>query len=375
MNPADLATPCALVDAAGVERNVRRMAERASALGVRLRPHVKTHKCVGLARLQAEAGARGLTVSTLAEAEFFAKAGFGDLTYAVPLSPARVRRAVDLCASVDRLAVLVDQEATFTRLETEARERGILVPVFLKVDCGYHRAGVDPRRPESRDLARRLADSLYLDFRGLLTHAGHAYGCRTRAEIRTIAAQERDVTTGFADALRGEGVAVEEVSVGSTPTMSVADDLAGVTEIRPGNYVFYDVLQAAIGSCALGDVSFSVLGTVLGRYEDRGTLILDTGATALSKDPGPAHVDPDCGFGLIAGWPDGPLRAGLRIVALSQEHAVVAPLEGALPADLDVGDRVRVLPNHACLAAAMFDRYYVLQGSEVVDIWEPTRGW
>lgn len=373
VNIHELKTPAALVDGAIVRRNAGRMSERMARLGVRLRPHVKTHKCAEAARLQVEGHFGGITVSTLAEASFFADAGFRDVTYAFPFPVSRMEEAADLDRRLDVLHLVLDHPATLRELEAFARARGGRFSIFLKVDCGYHRAGVDPEREESVRLAAALSRSPYLDFRGILTHAGHAYHGRDTGDISRVAREERDRMVAFAEKLRGAEIAVGEVSVGSTPTMSVADDLEGVTEARPGNYAFFDGFQAAIGSCSLEDCAFSVLVSVVGQYPDQNKLVVDGGSLAFSMDPGPRHVDPECGHGTVVVEGNRPL--GLRLVSLSQEHGQVRGLEGVDFDRYPIGSRLRIIPNHSCLAAALFDRYHVVQGDEVVDEWTPVRGW
>ncbi len=370
-----LPTPAALVDIEIAERNIQRMADRATKLGVRLRPHVKTHKCVEAARLQASAGTQAITVSTLAEARFFASAGFRDITYAVPLAPGRADEAAQLAARVDRLHVLIDHPDALQPVERAARSHGRRLSVFLKVDCGYHRAGVDPESDGALQLAARIASSAHVEFQGVLTHAGHSYACRNPDEIRAVAAQERDVTAGFARRLRAAGIQVLDVSVGSTPTMSVADHLEGVTEMRPGNYVFYDAFQSLIGSCALADTALTVIATVVGRYPERSAFVIDAGALALSKDPGARQVDPDTGYGIVQSLDRAVTWHHARIHALSQEHGHVR-VDGGLPTGtFRIGDKVRIIPNHSCLTAALFDRYYAIADSAVEAEWTPVRGW
>jgi len=351
------------------------MAKRAKRLGVRLRPHVKTHKCVEAARLQEEAGGSGITVSTLAEARFFAAHGFRDITYAVPIAPARAVEAAQLALQVDRLNLLVDHADTLDAVERAAKVVGRRLPVFLKVDCGYHRAGVSPFAAESVAFAARMATSPHVDFRGVLTHAGHAYACRTRVEVEDVARQERDITVEFAARLRAAGIDVAEVSIGSTPTLSVVDHLEGVTEVRPGNYVFYDAFQAMMGSCRWRDTAFTVLATVVGSYPDRRVLIIDAGALALSKDLGARQVDPDAGYGVVQSADRTCTFANVRIHALSQEHGHMH-IEGGGPVPaFRVGDRLRVIPNHSCLSAALFERYHVVENGVVTGEWKPVRGW
>lgn len=373
MDLVELSTPFAAVDRPRVLRNAERMRVRADELGARLRPNVKTHKCVELARLELGAVAGPIAVSTVAEARAFADAGFDDITYAVSISHSRVREAVELVRAGLRLGVLADHPDTVSELERRAVEAAIRLRVWLKVDCGYHRAGVDPTRDDAVALAAKIAGSRGLALAGVLTHAGHAYACRSREEVSVVAAQERDVAVGFAGRLREAGIAVPEVSVGSTPTVSAVSALAGVTEIRPGNYAFFDAFQTSIGSCRFDDCAFSVVASVIGLFPLDGRLVVDAGALALSKDPGPVQVDPRCGFGVVCSLACEPI-AGLRLASLSQEHGVVLGSPDAI-GRLRIGDRLRIVPNHSCLAAACFDRYHVVEGRVVVDEWRPVRGW
>lgn len=374
MRIAHLPTPAALVDLEVLERNLDRMAQRARDLGVALRPHFKTHKCVEVARLQTARGARGFTVSTLAEARALVGAGFGDLTWAVPLPLGRLEEAAELAARADSFHFTVESAEAAEHLDDHGVRSGRRLGCFLEVDCGYHRSGVEPGAGSSLALARRLSEGRGLVFRGLLTHAGHAYGCRDRHQAAAVAEEERGVTVGFAAHLREAGVGVEEVSVGSTPTVLAARGLAGVTEIRPGNYAFFDAFQVAIGSCTLGACAFSVLATVTSASERSGRFCLDAGALALSKDPGPSHLDPACGFGVLSDAESGERLEGLRLAALSQEHGHGRAVGGVarLPR---VGERVRVVPNHSCLSAACFGTVFAVRGEAVEEEWHPVRGW
>ncbi|HUR79867.1 MAG TPA: alanine racemase [Thermoanaerobaculia bacterium] len=356
----EIATPAFLVDRTIVQRNCDRMRDKAQASGVRFRPHVKTHKCVEIGRMQHGGTTGPITVSTLAEAEVFADRGFRDITYAFPIAPAKLDRAAALAQRIERLNVLIDSEDAFRALEAHPFE----FDVFLKVDCGYHRAGVDPESPDSARLAMQLANSERVRFQGLLTHAGHSYNVKTVEEIRRIAAEESASLTRFRALLGIDTLR----SIGSTPTICVVERFDDCDEVRPGNYVFFDAFQATIGSCAREDVAASVLTTVVGSYPERGALIIDAGALALSKDTGPEHVRPRFGYGIVCDLDLNPLP--MRIAALSQEHGKVETRM-----HVPVGTRLRVLPNHSCLTAAMFDRYHVLDDGQVVDEWQPVRGW
>lgn len=363
----DIATPAFLVDRGIVARNCDRMRAKARASGVAFRPHVKTHKTVEVARMQHGGGVGPITVSTLAEAEFFAHAGFRDITYAVPVAPEKLERAAALASTIQRLNLLVDSPAALAAIEELSTSRGVVFDVFLKVDCGYHRAGVDPDSEESLALARAILTSSAVRFHGLLTHAGHSYHARNAGEIATVAAEERGALHRFRERLGVEGGALVR-SIGSTPTASVVERFEECDEVRPGNYVFYDAFQATVGSCAREDVAVSVLTTVVGSYPDRRSMIVDAGALALSKDSGPDHVEPRFGYGVVCDLSLRPLP--MRLAALSQEHGRVE-CEDVLP----VGTRLRIVPNHSCLTAAMFDAYHVLDRGEVVERWRPVRGW
>jgi D-serine deaminase-like pyridoxal phosphate-dependent protein len=363
----DVETPALLVHLDVVERNLAHMAGRARQLGVQLRPHAKTHKCVELGRLQVQHGARGLAVATLIEAEVFARAGFTDLTWAFPIDPSHVRHARRIAEETSTtLRVVVDDQRTARALA------GSGLHVWLKVDCGYHRAGVNPASPYALDVAGELGEERGLVFDGILSHSGHAYRTTSKAEAARVAEQERSVMVGFAGRLRDAGVPVREVSVGSTPAMAAAQDLAGVTEARPGNYVFYDRTMVLIGCCEPEDVAVTVLATVVSHQPGAAHFIVDAGALELSKDPGPAHVAPQA-MGAVRGAPE------LTVAKLSQEHGLIcADSLAGLDGRFAVGEQVEIIPNHSCLAVAHFDEYHVIRGSgnegRVVDRWRVERG-
>jgi len=366
----NLTTPFFVVDRAIARRNAERMRSKAERNGVILRPHVKTHKTVEGARMQLGAMYGPITVSTIAEAEDFADHGFEDITYAVPIAPSKLDRCAALGGRVDRLNLLVDNADSIDAMERFARSTGATFDVFLKVDCGYHRAGVEPSDPEAVRLARMLDESDMIRCRGLLTHAGHSYHARSREEIAPIAEAEQQCLTRFAERLREEGIDVLCRSIGSTPTMNVAESI-DADEIRPGNYLFHDVFQVTIGSCTLDDCAAWVAATIVGVYADRREAIVDCGSLGLSKDVGATHVDPDPGFGVVTDLAGVRLRC--RLGSLSQEHGILSfESKEEIP---PVGTMVRIIPNHSCLTAALHETFLVVEGDEVVDEWFPSRGW
>ena len=353
----DLPTPALVLDLDRLDANLDRMAARTADLGVALRPHIKTHKCVEVAERQRQRGAAGLTVATLAEARVFIDAGFDDLTWAFPVILNRIEEAREL-AERSTLRLLIDSLEAIDALE----RTGHPFHVWLKVDCGYHRAGVEPSDPLAHRLVDRLAHSRSLLFDGLLTHSGQAYEVRSSEGARAVAEHERRLMAEFADGLRADGVDVPEVSVGSTPAMSRVEHLAGVTEARPGNYAFYDYTQTVLGSCEVRECAVSVLSSVVSTRPGAGTSVVDAGALALSRDPGPAHGPHKTLGEIYEEYDDGRLSQDTRIVSLSQEHGIVS-------AGLEVGTRIRILPNHSCLTVAQFDEYVVARGERVVDRW------
>jgi len=369
----DLATPALLVDRDLVERNTTLMREKARQSRVGLRPHVKTHKTLEIARMQLGAESGPITVSTLAEAEFFADGGFRDITYAVPIAPGKLDRAATLAARIDRLNLLIDHPDTLGAIEAFAAGKRLRFDLFLEIDSGYHRSGLLPDDPQLGDLAIALARSSAVNFRGLLTHAGHSYHARNVKEIVPIAVSELEALDRVATILSAQGIHGLVRSIGSTPTASAVTRIPPADELRPGNYVFYDAFQAAIGSCALADCAATVLTTIVGIYPQESRMIVDAGALAMSKDAGATHIHPDPGFGVVCDLAMQPLP--LEVRALSQEHGHVYGRPGANLDGFRVGTKLRIIPNHSCLTAAMFDRYHVVTNGEVVDEWKPARGW
>lgn len=354
---SQLPTPALLLDLEVMEANVTRMAERADALGVALRPHLKTHKCVEIAERQRALGARGVTVATLAEARTFVAHGFDDLTWAFPVILTRMAEVRELAAQATMRLVVDSREAVDALIGL-----GVPLHVWLKVDCGYHRAGVDPGGELVVTLARAIDGAPHLTFDGILSHSGHAYRGPTRAEVVAAAVEERETMVRCAERLRAAGIGVPAVSVGSTPSMAVIDHLDGVDEARPGNYVFYDRTQVLLGSCAVRDCAVTVLASVVSCQPGADHAVTDAGALALSKDVG-RHDAPRPTMGeLYADYAAGRLDADARLVSLSQEHGVVS-------APRSVGSRVRILPNHSCLTVACFDAFDVVRGEQVVDRW------
>ena len=345
----DVATPAVLVDLEVLESNLARMAALARGHGVGLRPHAKTHQTVEIASLQLAAGAVGLCLAKTSEAEAFARAGFGDIFIAYPVVGAdKARRLLALSDSV-RLSVGVDGEDGARSLATTFHAAGRTLDVLLEVDVGFHRVGVAPQA--ALELARRVAGLPGLRLRGVFTFAGHAYACTTPDAVAGAGRSEAETLLGVALALREAGLPAEQVSVGSTPTAPHAMARAGVTECRPGVYVFNDASQVSLGACRPEDCALTVLATVVS-VSGSGRAVLAAGSKCLSSDP----LRPSAGG---HGWLVG---RGSRLAWLSEEHGVVAVAEGE---SFRVGERVRILPNHACVVANLADRLLGVRSGRV----------
>lgn len=375
MHIDELATPAALIEDSRLARNIARMQSRMDALGVRFRPHVKTSKCVDVARRQLAAGARGITVSTLKEADQFFQAGFEDILYAVSLAPQKVAAALDLRRRGCQLQVVVDSMAAARALTQQTA--GESVPVLIEVDVDGHRGGVAPGSPLLLEIGRHLHEQ-GLQLLGVMAHAGSSYDQQTPAQLQAIAEQERAQSVLVAQRLRDAGLPCPVVSIGSTPTALSAQRLHGVTEVRAGVYVFFDLVMAGVGVCSEEDIALSVLTTVIGHQVERGWVLVDAGWMAMSRDRGTQSQPVDQGYGLVCGL-DGQALDGWLMRAANQEHGIIGRRDGQAPDDLEqrfpLGSKWRVLPNHACATGAQHELYALVDGSDVQSRWPRFGGW
>lgn len=355
----ELDTPLVVVHRDILSQNIEDMADFAKKHGVMLRPHLKTHKTLEIARLQQEHGAVGLTCAKTGEAEVFLEAGFTDLLIAFPLvGPAKQRRLFDLIARFPqaKIATLVDSPELAGELSAHAAQRGVILPVWVKVDSGLRRVGVLPGAP-AVELARQAASLPALQYEGLLTHAGHSYGASSPEQVREIGLQEAECLLNSAQELpAGAG----GISVGSTPTVRVSGAVPGVTEIRPGNYVFCDATQVRLGVATPERCALRVFARIVSRpAPDR--LVIDAGAKTLALDKGAHGTDAVAGFGLIVGHEDAVIER------LSEEHGVIRIPEAS---PLQAGDLLEIIPNHSCPVANLTDELFVLDESGHTETWQ-----
>jgi D-serine deaminase-like pyridoxal phosphate-dependent protein len=372
-----LQTPCLLLEESRMIANIKRLAMRAEMLDVILRPHLKTSKCKEIATRTLTGEVGPATVSTLAEAEVFAAAGVKDIVYAVGISPEKLDRVLALRAKGCDLSVLLDSAEQARAVAEASRVAGTPIPALIEIDSDAHRGGLRADNPLLIEIGRILHQN-GAELRGVLTHAGESYGARGIEAHAAFAELERNATVAAAQALRQAGLPCHVVSVGSTPTAHAVQDLTGVTELRAGVYVFFDLVMAGIGVCTIDDIALSVLTTVIGHQATRGQILIDAGWMALSRDRGTAVQTVDQGYGLVCDEAGEPMP-DLIVSAVNQEHGIITRRPGCevIIPDFPLGTRLRILPNHACATAAQHGIYHVIPADNDAEMsaWPRFSGW
>jgi len=363
MRITELPTPQVLIDRTRFTANLDRMQAIASAAGLALRPHAKTHKIPALAREQIRRGAVGICCAKVGEAEVFVDAGIEDVRLPYPVHPTNADRILKLMDRA-RISIIVDHADVAAGWSAAMQRAGRTLDVLIKVDVGFHRCGIDPGG-DALGFVQRIAALPGLRLRGLLSHAGHAYTAGSDEEMAALAHAEAETLTGLAERARESGIPIDEVSVGATPTARFSALEKGLTELRPGNYIYYDRTQVAVGSATLDDCALTVLARVVSRPAlDRA--IFDCGSKTLTTDLARGTRIPTAGHGLVFQNIDSTqAEANLIIERLSEEHATVRVVSSR--SRLEPGDLVRVLPNHSCVVSNLVDRVHVVEGQDVVD--------
>jgi D-serine deaminase-like pyridoxal phosphate-dependent protein len=359
VNITEIPTPAVLVESSRLARNLARMQKATAERGIALRPHAKTHKSPVIARMQLSAGASGICCAKLGEAEVFADAGVTDIRLPYPLNPANAERVFALANRVV-LSFVVDDAEVARHWSRLAVQRGRTLNVLVKVDVGFHRCGIDPGGRRAPAMVADVASLPGLRFLGLLSHAGHGYTASGEADAERIAIEEARLLRGLAAASH---VACAEISVGATPTARYSVQQSGITEMRPGNYAYFDRTQVGLGAAAWDDCALTVLARVVSRpAPDR--VILDSGSKTLTKDLARGFAElPGYGTvltGLHSSVPD----ERLLIENLSEEHATVRTTgDPGLP----TGTMVRIVPNHSCVVSNLVDTVWMVDGERVVE--------
>jgi D-serine deaminase-like pyridoxal phosphate-dependent protein len=372
-----LETPAAVIDLQRMRHNIARMQQRATELGVAFRPHVKTSKCVEIQREQSAAGARGITVSTLKEAREFFAAGITDILYAVGIVAAKLPAVLALRRSGCRLKIITDSVTAAEAIVAFGRAQDERFDVLIEIDTDDHRSGVKPDDDASLLAIGRTLHDGGMILEGVMTHAGSSYDHDTPEALIAIAEQERAGVVRAAHTLREAGLPCPTVSVGSTPTALMARTLDGVTELRAGVYVFFDLVMSNVGVCSFDDIALSVLTTVIGHQADKGWAILDAGWMAMSRDRGTAKQKHDYGYGQVCDV-DGVVQCDCIVSGANQEHGIVSCTSTPDPdivARFPIGTRLRILPNHACATGAQFPEYRAIATDGQVTTWPRFHGW
>lgn len=371
-----LETPALLLDVDRLRNNANAMRKRCAELGVRLRPHLKTSKSLNVAEI-ATAGTFGpVTVSTIKEAEYFARGGYRDIMYAVAIAEPKLAHIDRIQRETGaRILVVVDTIEAAAMLAGRAPSFGQKVHCLIEVDCGEHRSGVPPRSDALVPIARILSDAPGVTLEGVMTHAGHSYSSANHQVVENIAEAERRAAVDAAQILRGAGFGCAIVSVGSTPTVLFARHLEGVTEVRCGIYLFWDLAQLSRSVCRQGDIAVSVLASVIGHNRTNMSIIIDAGALALSKDLGANANLPDVKYGYVCD-PVSLQRLGeLSLDIVHQEHGTITVPSADWFDRLPIGGLVRIQPNHACLTCAAYDEYRVVMDGACAGTWPKINGW
>ncbi|MVO17516.1 alanine racemase [Parasedimentitalea huanghaiensis] len=374
---ADLTTPSLILDEQKMMRNIVRLADHAEALGVSLRPHLKTAKSVDVARRLLSEGVGPATVSTLAEAEAFFAAGVCDILYAVGIAPQKLPQVLSLRSAGCDLSIILDNAAQAEAVVKASQEASKPIPVLIEIDSDGHRGGLRPDDPLLINIGRILHEG-GAALRGVMTHAGESYTVAGKEAHAKFAEIERAAAVDAASTLRGANLPCPVVSVGSTPTAHAARDLSGVTELRAGVYVFFDLVMAGIGVCHQEDIALSVMTTVIGHQDKRGWVMVDAGWMAMSRDKGTVDQALDQGYGVVCDE-TGKIFPDLILSAANQEHGIITRRSGSMTPmpDLPVGTRLRILPNHACATAAQHSHFNVIPAdtASALMTWPRFGGW
>jgi D-serine deaminase-like pyridoxal phosphate-dependent protein len=383
MQLTDLETPALVLDRNKLDRNLARMREHLAHLRVSLRPHVKTAKSIDEVRraLETQPGqpeARcPITVSTLKEAEYFFSNGITDILYAVGIAPNKLEHVAALMKQGADMKILLDNAEAADMVAEKGAALGVTFPALIEIDSDGHRSGIQPGDKRLLDVGSRLHGRKGSSLAGVMTHAGDSYNCGNTDEIRAMAERERKAVVDCAQALKAAGLPCDIVSVGSTPTATYAERMDGVTEVRAGVYMFFDLFQAGIGVCDIDDIALSVMTSVIGHQPDKNWIITDAGWMAMSRDRGTANQRVDQGYGVVCDLGGRPI-GDLIVSGTNQEHGIIADRNGG-PVDMSrfpVGTLLRVLPNHACATAAQHPQYHVIAGEPVVEaVWPRFSGW
>ena len=375
-NLEELDTPCLILDKSLLEKNCFKARKKCLELNTILRPHVKTPKSIEIAKIALDNKEGPITVSTLNEAEYFASAGFKDILYAVCIIPKKLKRLNFIQQKYScMIRMVIDSVFVAQEILNYSKLHNANFEILIEIDCGEGRSGLFHQDQKIRDISRVFAENDQTNLIGVLTHAGHSYSTKDKNEILSISNIERAEALASIKNFSNFNKMSPVISVGSTPTMFLASNLDGISEIRAGIYMFWDLAQASRGICKIEEIAISVLASVIGHNHQRKRIIIDAGSLALSKDVSANNFMKEAGYGLVCNPDTGIPFDGLNVSEVHQEHGSIDLETIDWFDNFPIGSLVRVLPNHACLTCAAHEKYNVLENEQITESWSRTNGW
>ena len=375
-NLEELDTPCLILDKSLLEKNCYKARKKCVELNTILRPHVKTPKSIEVAKIALDNQEGPITVSTLNEAEYFASAGFKDILYAVCIIPKKLKRLNFIQQKYScMIRMVIDSVFVAQEILNYSKLHNANFEILIEIDCGEGRSGLFHQDQKIRDISRVFAEHDQTNLIGVLTHAGHSYSTKDKNEILSISNIERAEALASIKNFSNFNKISPVISVGSTPTMFLASNLDGISEIRAGIYMFWDLAQASRGICKIEEIAISVLASVIGHNHQRKRIIIDAGSLALSKDVSANNFMKEAGYGLVCNPDTGIPFDGLNVSEVHQEHGSIDLESTDWFENFPIGSLVRILPNHACLTCAAHEKYNVLENELITESWSRTNGW
>ena len=375
-NLEELDTPCLILDKSLLEKNCQKARYKCRELNTILRPHVKTPKSIEVAKIALDNQEGPITVSTLNEAEYFANSGFKDILYAVCVIPKKLNRLNFIQQKYSCvIRMVIDSVFIAQEILNYSKLHNANFEILIEIDCGEGRSGLNYQDEKIREISKVFALNHQTKLLGVLTHAGHSYSTKDKSEIISISNIEREEALASTKNLLNFEKKSPIISIGSTPTMFLASKLDGISEVRAGIYMFWDLAQASRGICKIEDIALTVLASVIGHNHQRKRIIIDAGSLALSKDISANKFMPEAGYGLICNPHTAIPFKGIYISELHQEHGSIEINSKDWFDKLPIGSLVRILPNHACLTCSAYENYNVLENGSIIDNWSRTNGW
>ena len=375
-NLEELDTPCLILDKSLLEKNCFKARKKCLELNTILRPHVKTPKSIEVAKIALDNQEGPITVSTLNEAEYFANAGFKDILYAVCVIPKKLNRLNFIQQKYNCMVrMVIDSVFVAQEILNYSKLHNANFEILIEIDCGEGRSGLFHQDQKIRDISRVFAEHDQTNLIGVLTHAGHSYSTKDKNEILSISNIERAEALASIKNFSNFNKMSPVISVGSTPTMFLASNLDGISEIRAGICMFWDLAQASRGICKIEEIAISVLASVIGHNHQRKRIIIDAGSLALSKDVSANNFMKEAGYGLVCNPDTGIPFDGLNVSEVHQEHGSIDVKTIDWFDNFPIGSLVRILPNHACLTCAAHEKYNVLENEQITERWSRTNGW